>query len=135
MASPRLLATSYSGSGPPTVVAGAQSTFGRQVKSTRKTALDYTISVRDTFREPKGIKPFTHVSEVQYLGEAHMIHHVPATPGPGNYKTTGRESMGKQVLTKNKAPQMYSFSTADRFGYLDRAIKKNATPGPGSYIA
>jgi hypothetical protein len=187
-----------------------------EVKSTRPTALDYTVNTRDTFREPRGIKPFTHTAEKIFLGEAHMRHAVPDTPGPGRYQP--RVSMGKQVLTKNRwqahlrqsmssaarmhmyiyahtvcttappnlaaccvrvgqhrlprpgtphctchacglvvlfrtcrlpplasscrawfshdrAPIAFSFSTSDRFGYVERALKKNATPGPGSYVA
>ena len=71
-----------------------------EVKSTRPTALDYTINTRDTFREPRGIKPFSHTAEKVFLGEAHMRHAVPDTPGPGRYQA--RVSMGKQVLTKNR---------------------------------
>lgn len=85
-----------------------------EVKSTRPTALDYTINTRDTFREPRGIKPFTHTAEKIFLGEAHMRHAVPDTPGPGRYQP--RVSMGKQVLTKNRwqAHLRQSMSSAAR---------------------
>lgn len=77
-------------------VAGTQSSFGRQVRSTRPTTLDYTMKTRTTYREPKGIQPFTHVDETVYLGEAHQRHKVPDTPGPGKY--SHRVGLGKQVI-------------------------------------
>ena len=38
-------------------------------------------------------------------------------------------------FSHDRAPIAFSFSTSDRFGYVERALKKNATPGPGSYVA
>jgi len=121
---------------------GSQSTLGRQVKSTKSSSYAYSVSTRDTFREPSGVrlarqatgtKTVVHASEKVYMGEAHQRHIVPDTPGPGQYQH--RMSMGKQVLTRAKSPVSFSFSTSDRFGYIDRQLKKTATPGPGRYVA
>ena len=68
-----------------------------------------------------------------YLGEAHQIHVIPPTPGVGAYGH--RTSVGKQALSRNKNTASFSFGTTERFAYVDRTIRKNATPGPGTYIS
>ena len=105
------------------------------------------------------------------LRQAHQIHRIPDTPGPGAYtdhsKAIFGRAFGKQPLSKHKTDYYYSFGETPRFSYIVRAecrqsatrggarradasplttvaapmrwqenaMRKNATPGPGHYIA
>ena len=42
-------------------------------------------------------------------------------------------SVGMQVSSMRRSAPRAGFGTADRFGYMDNALKAMATPGPGSY--
>ena len=81
----------------------------------------------------QGLEKYSKSTDNLYVGEAHQRHYIPATPGPGHYKH--RTAVGKQVYSKNKQHGSHTFSKTDRFGYVDMANRKNATPGPGSYVA
>jgi hypothetical protein len=108
--------------------------FFRQLKSTRPTAAAYTVTKSDSYRSPSGLKNWHENNTPKaYLGEAHQIHVIPPTPGPGIYDH--RISVGKQALSKNKNTAAFSFGTTGRFDYVDRTIRKNATPGPGTYVS
>jgi len=142
--------TPYTGSSPPVEMQGAHSMMGRQVSSKRETSRDYTISLRNTFREPKGIargQHKHHTFERVFHGEEFVRHAVPETPGPGAYvhrvgigvataetKQILTPNLGKQVLTKNRNPPACSFARSSRFGSYDLQRRLNATPGPGAYI-
>ena len=53
------------------------------------------------------------------------------SPGPALYATPG--AVGSQVSSMRRSAPRAGFGTADRFAYMDNALKACATPGPGSY--
>ena len=53
------------------------------------------------------------------------------SPGPAVYSAT--QSVGNQVSSQRPNVPKFGFGTADRFGYMDVAIRAMQTPGPGSY--
>ena len=53
-------------------------------------------------------------------------------PSQGRYHH--RTALTKQTLSKNRTTLGCSFGTTPRFGYVERNIKKTATPGPGAYV-
>lgn len=71
--------------------------------------------------------------EQVYLGADHQRFRIPPTPaevGPGTY------ALGNVTLLSSKRkPVVCTFGRSDRFAYQERTIKKNATPGPGEYVA
>ena len=137
----------------------SQSSFALQLKSEHTTSSAYSIPRTTSFRKPEvrghtprktlkclppqvtegcrapsqGLEKYSKSTDNLYVGEAHQRHYIPATPGPGHYKH--RTAVGKQVYSKNKQHGSHTFSKTDRFGYVDMANRKNATPGPGSYVA
>ena len=109
-----------------------QSGLGIQTRSTRTSAENFTIAKAEVHRMPGGLPKFATKEDKKYQSEAFQRHYIPDTPGPGKYGH--RVSMGNQALSRNRAPIAHSFSTTPRFAYVDRMIKKNATPGPGEYV-
>lgn len=78
-----------------------------QLNSKKPTAVAYSIEKTDVMRRPKGLEwhatPQSYSTDNLYLGEAHLCHYIPRTPGPGQYERAKNHSaMGKQVLTKKK---------------------------------
>tara|TARA_B110001452_G_scaffold254608_2_gene246323 strand:- start:365 stop:1282 length:918 start_codon:yes stop_codon:yes gene_type:complete len=53
------------------------------------------------------------------------------SPGPAVYGAPN--SVGMQVSSVRKSAPRCGFGTAERFGYMDNALKAMATPGPGTY--
>ena len=53
------------------------------------------------------------------------------SPGPAVYSMPN--SVGNQVSSTRRTAPRAGFGTADRFSYMDNALKAMATPGPGSY--
>lgn len=106
-----------------------------QIKSTKPTAQAYTIPRTDSFRTPKGQSWHSKSQDNLYLGEAHLVHQIAPTPGPGKYEMRKNNSaFGKSALSSKKHKPSYSFGTTSRFGYVERNIRKTATPGPGAYV-
>ena len=54
-----------------------------------------------------------------------------ASPGPAVYGAPN--SMGMQASSVRRSAPRTGFGTAERFGYMDNAMKAMATPGPGAY--
>ena len=79
------------------------------------------------------------------LGEAHLRHVLQKdTPSPGDYavlpnvlatRSYSSSTMAtRPTLSKQRAPVSHTFSKTPRFGYVERNIRKTATPGPGAYV-
>ena len=56
-----------------------------------------------------------------------------ASPGPAVGYKLGNVTFGKQVTTKYETRPRSAFATASRWGQYEAQLRKNNTPGPGSY--
>jgi len=109
-----------------------QSSLGLQLKSNRESSFAYSMGKYNAYRSPTGLPAHQHPADRVFLGEAHQRHLIPSTPGPGSYNRL--TSTGVQPLSRRRTAASFSFGTTPRFGYVDRTIAKNATPGPGAYV-
>ena len=123
-----------------------------QILSRHESAAAFSVPKHRNFREPRGVPWNKATADGVFLGEAHLRHAIPDTPSPGDYMVLPGDDIGgraapmstrsyssstmasRPAQSTKRAPKSYTFSRTDRFGYVDRTIRQNQTPGPGAYV-
>ena len=106
-----------------------RSTFGTQITSQRASTPSYGFGSHARFSLTKEGAPVTYFGPAQERSLMGIYG-----PSPERYTVPSQYS-GRQILSYKETSAAWRFPLENRWSTRERIMRKNATPGPGTYRA